>query len=130
MLTANQRDLSSGRMCSFCRSGRIFPVILALGLAVVSVGYAQSPGITTPREAVTNIYHGVAVVEDDRWLEEATKPAVRDWTRQQNERTRAYFDRLKTPRNSAPSMTQSNLRRSTPTRRIIRIRTPRLIRPC
>ena len=34
------------------------------------------------------------MVDDYQWLEGATNPAVRDWTRQQNERTRAYFDKL------------------------------------
>jgi prolyl oligopeptidase len=36
----------------------------------------------------------VAVVDDYQWLENGTNPAVRDWTRQQNERTRAYFSQL------------------------------------
>ena len=60
-------------------------------LATVS---AQLPSVPTPRLPVTNIYHGVAVVDDYQWLEDATNPAVRDWSRLQNERTRAWFDRL------------------------------------
>jgi prolyl oligopeptidase len=59
------------------------------------LGYAQLPAVPTTREAATNTYHGVAVVDDYQWLEEGTNPIVRDWTRQQNERTRAYIDRLK-----------------------------------
>ncbi|TAK98806.1 MAG: S9 family peptidase, partial [Verrucomicrobia bacterium] len=54
----------------------------------------RSPAVSTAREPVTNTYHGVSVVEDYQWLEASTNPAVRDWTRQQNERTRAYFDKL------------------------------------
>lgn len=55
---------------------------------------AQLPVVPTAREPVTNTYHGTPVIEDYQWLEAATKVAVRDWTRQQNERTRTYFARL------------------------------------
>jgi prolyl oligopeptidase len=82
-------------MCSSRLVGAVFPVILGVGLAIASVGYAQLPAISTVREPVTNIYHGVAVVDDYQWLEDATNSHVRDWTRQQNERTRAYFGKLK-----------------------------------
>ena len=68
------------------------PFCLALGFA--SAGFAQPPSIATPREAVTNFYHGVAVVDDYQWLENATNAAVRDWTRQQNALTRSWFDQL------------------------------------
>lgn len=57
-------------------------------------GFAQLPVVPTPREPVTNVYHGVAVVDDYQWLENGTNPAVRAWTRAQNERTRAYCDHL------------------------------------
>ncbi len=56
--------------------------------------FGQLPSVPTPREPVTNSYHGVTVVDDYQWLEAATNPAVRDWTRQQNERTRRYYDQL------------------------------------
>ena len=72
----------------------VFPVILGLSLVAASAGFAQLPAIPTAREPVTNIYHGVAVVDDYQWLEDAANPAVRDWTRRQNERTRAWFDKL------------------------------------
>jgi prolyl oligopeptidase len=75
-----------------CHHNRIIlPLILSLGLAAAA---APLPAVPTPREPVTNNYNGVAVVDDYQWLEDATNPAVRDWTRQQNERTRAYFDQL------------------------------------
>ena len=57
-------------------------------------GLAQLPVVRTPREPVTNTYGAVAVADDYQWLETATNPAVRAWTRAQNERTRAYFDKL------------------------------------
>jgi prolyl oligopeptidase len=75
-------------------SGMVFPVMLGLGLAAVSAGFAQLPVVPAAREPVTNSYHGVAVVDDYQWLEDAANPAVRDWTRRQNERTRGWFDAL------------------------------------
>ena len=39
---------------------------------------------------------GVQVVDDYRWLEPATDADVRQWSNQQNTRTRAYLDRLPT----------------------------------
>jgi len=36
----------------------------------------------------------VAVLDNYQWLEDASAPEVRDWMRQQNERTRTYFSRL------------------------------------
>src|ERR1017187_5583341 len=77
-----------------CRARAVFSVILGLGRAAATNGFAQLPAIPTTREPVTNSYHGVMVVDDYQWLEDAASPAVRDWTRQQNERTRSYFDKL------------------------------------
>jgi prolyl oligopeptidase len=48
----------------------------------------------TPKKPVTDVYHGVKVVDDYRWLEDAKDPAVRRWIDEQNQLTRAYFDRL------------------------------------
>jgi prolyl oligopeptidase len=58
---------------------------LALGLA--GGVQAQLPAVPTPREPVTNIYHGVTVADDYQWLEDPATPAVGDWIRAQNERT-------------------------------------------
>ena len=55
---------------------------------------AELPLVPTPAQPVTNVYHGVTVVDDYQWLEDAAAPAVRQWTRHQNERTHAYFSRL------------------------------------
>jgi len=63
-------------------------LMLLMFLAGAAIGGAAE----TP--AITNYYHGVAVVDDYQWLEDGTNPAVRDWTRAQNERTHAYFDKL------------------------------------
>ncbi len=60
-----------------------------------TVGRGQLAAVPTARVPVTNIYQGVTVVDGYQWLEEGTNPAVRDWTRRQNERTHAWLGGLK-----------------------------------
>ena len=43
---------------------------------------------------MTDTYHGVAVVDDYRWLENGEDPKVKAWSEAQNARARAYLDRL------------------------------------
>jgi len=50
----------------------------------------------TPKKPVIDDYHGVKVTDDYRWLEASATPEVREWSKQQNARTRAYLDRLPT----------------------------------
>jgi prolyl oligopeptidase len=71
-------------------------LVLGAGLIVSAAGpgLAAVPPVPTPMDPVTNVYHGVSVVDDYQWLEDAANPAVRDWTRRQNEYTRAWFDKL------------------------------------
>jgi len=56
---------------------------------------ASLPSVPTPVQPVTNVYHGVQVVDDYQWLEDPSNPQVKDWVKAQNERTRAYFSRLR-----------------------------------
>ncbi|HEX4349382.1 MAG TPA: prolyl oligopeptidase family serine peptidase [Verrucomicrobiae bacterium] len=81
-------------MCFFSRNRLVLSLILGINFAGVFSNRAQLPAVPTPREPVTNTYHGVAVVDDYQWLESGTNPAVRAWTKAQNERTHAYFDKL------------------------------------
>ena len=74
--------------------GLVSSVMMGLGMMAPATILAQLPAIPTAREPVTNIYHGVAVVDNYQWLEDAANPTVRDWNRLQNERTRGYFDKL------------------------------------
>jgi prolyl oligopeptidase len=53
-----------------------------------------SPIPATPKKPVTDEYSGIKVVDDYRWLEPAADPDVREWSGQQNARTRAYLDHL------------------------------------
>jgi len=69
--------------------------LFELGLMVLLLSQIGSsmplPTVATTREPVTNVYHGVTVVDEYQWLEDASAPAVREWTRAQNQRTKAYF---------------------------------------
>ncbi|MCB1275109.1 prolyl oligopeptidase family serine peptidase [Prosthecobacter sp.] len=46
----------------------------------------------TEKKPVTDEHHGVKVVEDYRWLEESSSPAVKAWTDAQNQYSRAWLD--------------------------------------
>jgi prolyl oligopeptidase len=48
----------------------------------------------TPKKPVTDVYHGVKVVDDYRWLEDFHDPAVRTWADAENRYARAYLDAL------------------------------------
>ncbi len=52
----------------------------------------ELPLVRAARIPVTDIYHGVGVTEDYRWLEDASSEETIAWTKAQQQRTRAYFD--------------------------------------
>src|SRR3954452_8161133 len=54
----------------------------------------QLPTIDTPREPVTDSYHGVAVIDEYQWLEDERSEATREWTAAQDARTRVYLEAL------------------------------------
>ena len=69
-------------------------------MTIVQQGSA-TPGLAADRGApatavqpVTDRYHGVAVLDPYRWLEDGSSPRVVAWSAAQNSRTRAYLDRL------------------------------------
>ncbi len=78
---------------SACRSAFACTFILLAAFA-----FAQTPSIPapppTPRHPVTDTYQGVKVVDDYRWLEDWSDPAVKKWSAAENARTRAYLDHL------------------------------------
>ena len=53
---------------------------------------AQPP--PTPKKPVTDVYNGVTVTDDYRWLENYSDPAVRAWSNAQNKYARKYLDSL------------------------------------
>src|SRR5271170_3503460 len=54
--------------------------------------FAQPPA--APKKPVTDVYHGVQVTDDYRWLENYSDPAVRAWSDAQNKYARKYLDSL------------------------------------
>lgn len=48
----------------------------------------------TPKRPVTEVYHGMKVVDDYRWLEDFHDPDVRAWADAENRYARAYLDAL------------------------------------
>lgn len=48
----------------------------------------------TKKQPVTDTYHGVAVRDDYRWLEDWNQKAVQQWSDSQNAHARAFLDRL------------------------------------
>lgn len=48
----------------------------------------------TPKKPVTDEYQGVKVEDNYQWLENDSDPAVKSWSDAQNQRTRAYLDKL------------------------------------
>ena len=74
-------------------------LVLIFGIAFLAVpGGAQNPTIppppSTPKRPVTDVYHGVKVRDDYRWLEDWNAPEVKQWSAAQNARTREYLDHL------------------------------------
>ena len=58
-----------------------------------SNGDAALPIPGAPKKPVVDTYHGIEVVDDYRWLEDAGDPAVKQFVAEQNQRSRAYLDR-------------------------------------
>ena len=59
-----------------------------------AIAFAQPPA--TPKKPVTDVYHGIQVTDDYRWLENYSDPAVRAWSDAQNQYAREYLDALPT----------------------------------
>src|SRR5438105_3906648 len=55
---------------------------------------AAEPSSPTAKKPVTDEYQGVKVEDDYQWLEKDDDPEVKAWSDDQNQRTRAYIDKL------------------------------------
>jgi prolyl oligopeptidase len=91
---------------SSLRAVLIVPFVFASVFASLRTEGASLPSVPTAIQPVTNTYHGVSVVDDYQWLEDASAPPVREWVRAQNERTRAYFSQLPYHDGIAEQLTQ------------------------
>ncbi len=65
---------------------------VAFSMTPNALGADAPPAV--PRRPVTDTYHGVAVTDDYRWLEDVSSPEVRQWTESQNGYARRYLDAL------------------------------------
>src|SRR5262249_53036678 len=65
--------------------------VLCLLLVPLAAVADLPPPPAAPRKSVADEYHGVKVLDDYRWLEEAGSPAVKKWYQQQNRRTRNFL---------------------------------------
>lgn len=68
-------------------------LLCAAALGAASTAVAAPPALPpTPKKPVTDVYHGVSVTEDYRWLEDGADPVVRKWSDAQNKHTHAILD--------------------------------------
>src|SRR5450631_1013026 len=70
----------------------MFRLRFCLAALAATASFAQPPA--TPKKPVTDVYHGVQVTDDYRWLENYSDPAVRAWSDSQNKYARKYLDAL------------------------------------
>jgi len=70
--------------------------LLILASTIFGFGQASAAEtkIQTPKKAVTDEYQGVKVQDNYQWLEKDDDPAVKSWSGAQNQKTRAYIDKL------------------------------------
>src|SRR5271154_7077017 len=73
---------------------------LALAAALlIGSGWAAAqqsgPPPSTEKTPITDIYHGVSVVDDYRWLENWDDPKVKAWVAAQNAYTQSYVSTLR-----------------------------------
>src|ERR1051325_539038 len=68
----------------------LFAVFATLTLAV----FGSAAEIQTQKKPVADEYQGVKVEDDYQWIEKDDDPAVKAWSDAQNQKTRAYIDKL------------------------------------
>ena len=73
---------------------RPFIIMTSAGVVCSISLVGANPTTDTPKKPVTDDYQGVKVEDNYQWLENDTDPAVKAWSDGQNQRTRAYIDKL------------------------------------
>src|ERR1700745_4289645 len=69
-------------------------LVAALSLSGVGQVLAVETNSQTPKTQVTDEYQGVKIEDDYQWLEKDDDPAVKAWSDEQNQKARAYLDKL------------------------------------
>src|ERR1700704_2641579 len=76
------------------RTNRLsFVIIIACAFYGANLG-ASDAKLETPKRPVTDEYQGVKVEDAYQWLENDSDTAVKSWSDAQNQRPRAYIDKL------------------------------------
>jgi prolyl oligopeptidase len=63
-------------------------------ILLVLTGFTLAAPPATRKQPATDTYHGVAVTDDYRWLEDGASKDVKEWSAAQNTHARAYLDKL------------------------------------
>src|SRR6266566_1785715 len=71
----------------------LFLTILVIVPALMNLSGSE-PNPQTPKKPITDEYRDVKVQDDYQWLEKDDDPEVKAWSDAQNQRTRAYLDKL------------------------------------
>ncbi|MBI3550806.1 MAG: S9 family peptidase [Elusimicrobia bacterium] len=72
-------------------------IIVRAAHAVLAASLAVAATLSfpvTPKRPVADVFHGVKIAEDYRWLESGDSAEVKAWTLEQNAATRAYLDKV------------------------------------
>jgi prolyl oligopeptidase len=87
-------ELSACKITSKVAFPSIFFLIASLLTGFIQPTRAQMPVLfpPTPKRLVTDEYHGVRVVDNYRWLENAKDPEVRKWVEDQNVVSRSILN--------------------------------------
>ena len=94
----------------------LFPPTLWLTVMLAALAHAGPlPYPETPKNPVSETYHGVSVVDPYRWLENDGAPDVKQWTAAQNALARRYLDAI--PQRSAIAKRVADLLHSEPAQR-------------
>jgi prolyl oligopeptidase len=70
----------------------LFPFLLSLPALAAQATIPALPA--TPKHPVVDEYHGVAITDNYRWLEDGKSPEVIAWTEAENQHSRALLDAL------------------------------------
>jgi prolyl oligopeptidase len=71
--------------------------IVIVVLSIIFIAGCSRPKLAYPvteRKPVTDDYYGIKVVDDYRWLDNLSDPAVRQWNNEQNAFSRKHFDNI------------------------------------
>ena len=94
----------------------LFPPTLWLTVMLAALAHAGPlPYPETPKNPVSETYHGVSVVDPYRWLENDVAPEVKQWIVAQNTLSRRYLDAI--PQRSAIAKRVAELLHSEPAQR-------------